>query len=868
MNRLAGVSTVSVIVLALGLNAAFQPGDQVEVARLDRTNWEALAPDGKEADAIYGDYVLRNRYLTAVIAQPLVSRHANMTVRDVGGCLIDLTVRDQQSDQLSAFFPGARKFPYRSSEVHDADGQPMDLTPGTVDRGRQRAIQVHSKGNETRPTVVLTYSLGVDARHLNVVSRYINESATEMTVPLEDDLRIDSRNEDIVKAPNGTAELYWVHDRHWKQAYGFSAAGLQISSNSNSRSSTLRYQSEQVNRKVTLKPGQVFELRRKIFPAVNLPGVRAIAAAHAGRMTQQVAVAVTDGFQQPVPDARVTLRTDETEWGCLTTAQDGTVQTSLPVGTYALKVEALGIDITPTPAPQIEIVKSGGRTVQTVECSAWRPGHVKAQITDSKGRPIPCKVEFVATGDTPQFSWGPDSGEFGIRGLRYAPRGSFAAALPSGSYDVMICHGPEFDAIFTEVTVPPGKTVPLTGQLKRVVDTTGWISSDFHSHSSPSGDNTGSQAGRVLNLAADHIEFAPCTEHNRISSYQPHIDRFDIGEFIGTCSGMELTGSPLLLNHQNAFPLKHYPHLQDGGGPVTDTDVEKQVERLAFWDDRSEKLVQVNHPDFGWLFRDRNGDAVPDDGHPRILPHIDVVEIHPVPDILTLDPAVTASQYRGNNRIYNWLQMLNQGRRIVGVVNTDAHYNYHGSGWLRNWIKSPTDDPARIQTLDVVRAAEAGALIMSNGPFLEVSMREAGGTGSVIGGQDLEAASGRVEIDVRVQCPNWLDIDRVFVLVIGRIDEAHHYRKATSPNLFRTGVVRFQEKLTLQLRHDAHLIVVTGADSATLGRVHGPQWGQHHPAAFHNPVFVDIDGNGFVPNGDTLGYPLPVKYGVSKSPAD
>ena len=31
-----------------------------------------------------------------------------MTVRDVGGCLIDLTRRDRQSDQLSAFYPGAQ----------------------------------------------------------------------------------------------------------------------------------------------------------------------------------------------------------------------------------------------------------------------------------------------------------------------------------------------------------------------------------------------------------------------------------------------------------------------------------------------------------------------------------------------------------------------------------------------------------------------------------------------------------------------------------------------------------------------------------------------------------------------------------------
>ena len=57
------------------------------------------------------------------------------------------------------------------------------------------------------------------------------------------------------------------------------------------------------------------------------------------------------------------------------------------------------------------------------------------------------------------------------------------------------------------------------------------------------------------------------------------------------------------------------------------------------------------------------------------------------------------------------------------MVNTDAHYNFHGSGWLRNYLKSPTDDPAQIRTLDVVHAAERGNLVMTSGPFMEVSLR-------------------------------------------------------------------------------------------------------------------------------------------------
>ena len=113
----------------------------------------------------------------------------------------------------------------------------------------------------------------------------------------------------------------------------------------------------------------------------------------------------------------------------------------------------------------------------------------------------------------------------------------------------------------------------------------------------------------------ENIEFAPCTEHNRIDTYANHIEKLEIEQFFASCSGMELTGGPLPLNHQNVFPLRHHRHAQDGGGPVTDKSPETQIERLALWDDRSEKLIQQDHPDIGWLFFDKNGDGKPDNGY-------------------------------------------------------------------------------------------------------------------------------------------------------------------------------------------------------------------------------------------------------------
>src|SRR5262249_31114054 len=205
--------------------------------------------------------------------------------------------------------------------------------------------------------------------------------------------------------------------------------------------------------------------------------------------------------------------------------------------------------------------------------------------------------------------------------------------LGPGSYDVIVSYGPEYDAAFTRLDVERGKEATLEAKLVRSVRTEGWISTDFHSHSSPSGDNTSSQLGRVLNLLCEHVEFAPCTEHNRLSTYEPHLRRLGAEGRMATCVGMELTGRPLPLNHQNAFPLIMRPNTQDNGAPTSDDDPEIQIERLALWDGGSEKLVQVNHPDMGWMFGDRNGDGRRDAGFAGMHGKMDVIEVHPPHEI-------------------------------------------------------------------------------------------------------------------------------------------------------------------------------------------------------------------------------------------
>lgn len=153
---------------------------------------------------------------------------------------------------------------------------------------------------------------------------------------------------------------------------------------------------------------------------------------------------------------------------------------------------------------------------------------------------------------------------------------------------------------------------------------------------------------------------------------------------------------------------------------------------------------------------------------------------------------------------------------------------------------------------------------MSNGPYLEMTAFETGKPEPYVSGQDIKASSRKVSLKVRVQCPNWLDVNRVFVLVNGRTHAVHNYSRELNPDAFRSGVVKFERTIDLELKEDAHIIVATGHVGGKMGGIYGAFGNRFQPAAMTNPLFVDINGDGFQPNKDTLDYPLPTRHASNK----
>jgi hypothetical protein len=323
---------------------------------------------------------------------------------------------------------------------------------------------------------------------------------------------------------------------------------------------------------------------------------------------------------------------------------------------------------------------------------------------------------------------------------------------------------------------------------------------------------------------------------------------------------MELTGSG---PHLNSFPFIPDPFTQDNGAPVWNPDPRISAITLRDWQGANpDRWIQINHPDMVHNFIDRDADGHAEGGFLGLAQLIDGVETQNYRngEILAGRPFRIATDQAGRESVFYirefiWLQMLNWGHRYAGMAVNDAH-SVHGNGvgsW-RMYMPSQSDKPSEIDWRENSRHAKAGRSILTTGPFLHVQTENGvlpGGTAHSPGG---------VKLKVKVQCTDWMDIDRVQVLVNGRQRKDLNFTRQSHPDWFGSGVVKFDRTLQVDLSEDAHLIVVAAGENHDLSIGYGTSsQARIKPCAYHNPIFVDVDGGGFKPNGDTLGYDLPVK---------
>ena len=804
--------------------------DRAEAFQISRHNVDQM-PSGKEADGLPGDFVLRNSKIHALVSGTQPFRRANMTTdyRSVlQGCLYDLDLRGAGNDQLTVLRPGGESgYLSRVTVVDDGSDQ-----AAVVEAVRTAAT---GDGLYTRHE----YRLESDWQYLLVTSTYRNESSKSIVVAPAPTWK-GLENERSL----GGMRVADSVDPFDKRGYAVASAVGELPAD------------------VSLAPGDERTFSVRVAVGDSPLSALGVLLAEKGP-TSMVEGRVADSGGDPAIHGSLLVAVGD-EWVPQYPDAQGRFAFRLPAGTYEARFEDLGRD----PVERNVQVRPGNAARLDIEVSL--ASTVKVAIRDATGNPSPGKVQFIGVDGTETPNFGTDYRVHGGNHQYQTHDGRVVQQVPPGDYLLRVTLGPEHDLVERRIEVAPRETVDLEVVLERTVDTEGWVSTDYHAHSTPSGDNYCNTRDRIINFAAEHIEFAPTTEHQRLYDWSAQIEELGLADRIKTVPGIELTGSG---QHFNAFPIKPDPLVQNGGAPLWHFDPRINAITLRNWGTPTleggsridpgpnarnrtslfgggpDRWVQANHPDVGGVFFDRDRDGIEDGGFVGLEELIDAAEVWSA-EILNLNPRYNTRT--GANRTFGWLQMLNQGRRVWCVAVSDAHRIFgNGVGGWRTYVPSSTDRPGEIDHDEVVRNSKAGRMMITNGPFLEVTTADGLPIGSTVIGE------GFVDLHVRVQTPNWIEIDRVQVLVNGRQPEQYNFRREEIPGMFRAGVVNFDETIRVDLQQDAHLIVVAIGEESNIEQGWGLNpYGEMHPVAYTNPIFVDVDRDGFEANGDTLGHPL------------
>jgi hypothetical protein len=746
MDKRLVLAAIFVVLLVWALTA-----DQarVEAVEIGRHNTDLL-PAGKEADGIAGDFVLRNDRVHALIsgAQPL--RRANMSTEYafvLQGVLYDLDLRGAGNDQITAFRPGG-------------EGGEVSWVRVAGD-GVIESVRTAAKGDGL--SVRHEYKLERGWQHVLVTSAWRNESQQAKrirTLPVWKGL--------VDEVDAGGVWVADSVDRLDRRAYAWTALAGPL------------------EKETELRPGEAKTVRVALAVADSPLAAYGVIAALAGP-TGEVTGTVLDPDGRPAGNGRLLAVVSGETLPAYPDTQ-GRFTFRLPAGEYGMEFEDIGRDDVGR-----KVVVTAGQSAKA-DVRVPKASLVRLAIRDENGRPSPGKVQFTGIEGTGTPSFGTDYRANGGNHQYQTHDGLVEQQVPPGKYLLRITRGPEYSLDEKILEVAPGQTVEASATVRRVVDTSGWVGADYHAHSTPSGDNYCNTRDRIINFAAEHLEFVPTTEH-----WAPWIERLGLTARMKTVQGIELTGSG---QHFNAFPLERDPLAQDGGAPVWNFDPRINAIVLRNWGTPTlsprgsrydtganaqnkvpwfaggpDRWVQANHPVVGSVFFDRDEDGVLDGGFAGFENLIDAAEVWST-EILSLKPVYETGGVTGElgerkyqNRTFGWLQMLNQGRRVWCVAVSDAHRVFgNGAGGWRTYVSSSTDEPARIDPAELIRNSKAGRMMITNGPFLRVTTGDGLPIGSSV------AAEGHVDLNIEVQAPEWMEVNRVQVLVNGRQPKEYNSR--------------------------------------------------------------------------------------------
>jgi carboxypeptidase family protein len=498
-----------------------------------------------------------------------------------------------------------------------------------------------------------------------------------------------------------------------------------------------------------------------------------------------------------------------------------------------------------------------------------------------------------------------------IEGAWWTSDGRLSTTVRPGSYDLLVTRGPEYEITRVPIELRPGAFTTEQVVLTRAYASPGWVAADLHLHAQPSTDSSIPLDQRVASCAAEGLEAAIATDHNAVTDYGPAIASSGLDPWLLGITGMELTtpemghfnGYPLRVDPGST----RGGEFKWAGQPPQ--KLFDQLRGLAL--DPKTAIVQVNHPrqavlgyfaqffvddqtaqpytptgilgvfaPYGDEFKPENFsldfDAIElvcgkqsEDIHsfraPDPLPPGPFPDPQPVPGEIVLGPDGRA-QFPGV--VETWFTMLDRGLRATGVGTSDSHRLIGDEpGYARTllYVGAGKDVLGGFSRDDVVAAIRQHRAITTDAPFLDMAIGDHGI------GDTIVAQGGHVDVTIHVRSPSWARVDHLVVYANSQVvasqvippDRGTDYETRVPLSLARdswvvaevTGTDNMFPVLTPTEFPplDASVIIKAlsvGLDLSSLPLVAKLKPSRVHiqtPYAITNPIWIDVDGNGWTP---------------------
>ncbi len=365
-----------------------------------------------------------------------------------------------------------------------------------------------------------------------------------------------------------------------------------------------------------------------------------------------------------------------------------------------------------------------------------------------------------------------------------------ALYLPAGgTYRIYASRGTEWSMASAPFTATADGAITLN--LRRVIDTTGYLATEYHVHQAGSPDSPVGSEERVRSAVSAGVELFAMTDHDVVTDLQPLVEALGLDDLLRVLPGIEVT--PFPYGHFNAWPLEVVPNANGGAidwGRGRDGFAMTPGEIFTAARNRGASVVQVNHPrsdssvsgfqayfdvaqvEYDYTTRSIYGDfagaAVPNSWlrlpeEPLWNDNWNALEVWNGFGMKDSDGDTRRECTRLDRVLRDWFNMLSFGFYVAPIGSSDTHTTVGDPvGMPRTMVRVSDDSDAALASgavVDQVMAtlegtAAARDIVVTNGPMVAIT---SGGSPAI--GRQVAATGGTVTLVVTVTSPEWAEFD-------------------------------------------------------------------------------------------------------------